>query len=198
MGKWEKYGALAAIAMAGLAAVSLLLDVVKGPPQIIVTVEDPSPTPVTSTPSQAEPAPAPQADPEAAAPEPPPAAPLDSNTAQTEAVATVRTPDSKPLALPASDVSDAETAGIWTDGHRFRVFEDTTTTVCPGATGFRFSVAKQGTQAAQAIYYRAAGSDQKAETGTEFLLAEGCQLRLERTGKTTDFFAEFTYMETTQ
>lgn len=193
MDKWGKYGALAAIAAVVISAIGLLIDTFRSPPEIIVRVDQ-----ATQSAAVTAPAPEPKPEPQAATPEPQASAPLESNAAQATAVAPVDPPDTEPLALPASAAIDAETAGIWTDGHRFRVFEDTTTTVCPGATGFRFSVAKQGTQAAQAIYYRTAGSDQKAETGTEFLLAEGCQLRLERTGKTTDFFAEFTYLETTQ
>lgn len=189
MDKWGKYGAMAAIVMAGLAAAGLLLDVVKGPPQIIVTVEDSNKAPSLPTAEQAPKTPEIEA----------PATAASNDAGQTQDTALIESSGVAAESTPsASGVQDASASGIWTDGHRFKLIEGTTATVCPDATSFRFSVAKQGSQAAQAIYYRVAGSDRKAETGTVFLLADQCQLRLERTGKTTDFFAEFTYMETTE
>ncbi len=82
----------------------------------------------------------------------------------------------------------------WLDGKTLRLFEYRTSQICPDQIDFSFSVAKQGSDADNGIYLISPQSTGRSETGLEITLSSQCRLRLDYTGKTTSFFASFTYI----
>lgn len=93
----------------------------------------------------------------------------------------------QPPALP-------DTAPGWIPEKLLRLREGHRATLCPDAVPFAFSVAKQGTRAGPAIYVTIPRQSGRVEVGQTLSLSPDCALRLDRTGRTSTFYAEFTYI----
>lgn len=94
-------------------------------------------------------------------------------------------PDTLPPVAPAEYRWTPEVATRLTEqrGHR----------VCPDGDALLFTVRKSGTRPAAAITVQLPEGAVAITSGQQFELSPACRLRLDRTGKTDVFFAEFTY-----
>jgi len=82
----------------------------------------------------------------------------------------------------------------WQPERAARFSEGTTATVCARGLTFAFSVAKIGTRADTGIYLTSPAPSGRIEVGEDFALSDDCRLRLDRTGRTSGYFAEFTFV----
>lgn len=128
-----------------------------------------------------------------------PAAPnaSDSTTAQTEKTQPPAAPNPKPLpAKPQLNPAPAPTPVATKPAvTHLRLYEQQSVTVCAAAFELRIAIAKQGSQAGDGIYLKAPVQSGRIGVGSSFDLAPGCQFRLDRTGRTTDFYADLSYIE---
>jgi hypothetical protein len=81
----------------------------------------------------------------------------------------------------------------WTPENKLRVYDNRAATVCPDAQRLVLSVAKSGTRADTGIYLVAPKRSGRIEVGESFSLSDTCALTLDRTGKTSNYFAEISY-----
>lgn len=82
---------------------------------------------------------------------------------------------------------------VWTPEVGLRITENAPSPVCADRIFLRFTVAKAGTRPDAAIYLDPSLGGRKVTVGETFPLSQSCRLRLDRTGKTAVFFAEFTF-----
>lgn len=122
----------------------------------------------------------------------------DSAPMQQQPVARVTSQDQS-VSVPAPPVfvtpsaSSTPSSQAWTPEINLTVREDVTTTVCPDAQPLRIIVAKQGSGSGDGIYLKAPVQSGRIQVGEEFTLSEQCQLKLDRTGRTSSYFAEISY-----
>ncbi|NBB97717.1 MAG: hypothetical protein GVY34_06025 [Alphaproteobacteria bacterium] len=102
-------------------------------------------------------------------------------------------------AAPAPDIStapDANASPPPLPTEPFRLDAQLQHYICAGAVPLRFTVDKLGSRADEFIRVAdAAGGSTRVAVGAIIELTDGCRVKLESTGRTLSFYAQFRYME---